>query len=150
MRSSSTFKASIEWFLILNKWRNLKKQSQSQIKKQCNVIQFSVVLQLDSFNRIIPFNPLTFLISVVVCWTLFYSFHSILFSVVPFWRSFLSFYSFHSILFSVVWFVLLISVDLVCVDVLLLKPWPLPLRTQCGCTEGKFFEAVGEKQISPP
>ena len=30
-----------------------------------------------------------------------------------------------------------------------LKPCPLPFGTVCGIMRGKFFEAEGEKQISP-
>ncbi len=83
------------------------------------------VLQIDSFNRTLPFIPQIYFLNFVL------SVQFNLIFVVPFCRCLLNgtlFYSFHSISFfgcSFLWF---LSFDLCCVDDLFLTPYPLPLR----------------------
>ena len=142
MRSSSTFKASIEWFLILNKWRNLKKSKSKSNKKtiQCDSVFYCSTVGFNHsihstdlynfWNSFYSFNLVWFCYFFLLLFVELCSIRSIqlyflsFLSVVPFcccsFHSFVLFVPFN--LFSVVWFVLLFFVDLVCVNVLLLNP----------------------------
>ena len=100
--------------------------------------------QFLKFIPFVQFSSILLFLSVVVCWTLFYSFHSILFSVVPFCRSFLLLFvrSIRSIqfifgcfdlccYFLLIWFVLMFCCWI---------PSPYPWSSMCLYTGDKFLK----------